>query len=117
MALTVLHLDTEPDSADWLELSDYAPADDGFLWQDLLAEGDLAASHQYTADVRRMLHAVPGARARLEELGGLLLITTVREAMRLAVCVLRLEEIGELRRSDADRFVFTSTKAGASAGG
>lgn len=56
-----------------------------------------------------MLHTVPGASARLQELGELLLISTVRDAMRLAVCVLRLEEIGELRRTNDD--AFTTTQA------
>ncbi|MEU4113288.1 hypothetical protein AB0F71_02150 [Kitasatospora sp. NPDC028055] len=110
MSLHALSLDTEPTSADWLELSSYAAAPDGFEWRDLLSEQDIAASGQYTDDVRRMLHTLPGAHARLEELGANRLITTVREAMRLAVCVLRLEEIGELRRADADPHAFTSNR-------
>ena len=57
-----------------------------------------------------MLHTVSGAAARLQELGELLMITTVREAMRLAVCVLRLEETGELRRT-GDGNAFSSTRA------
>lgn len=76
----------------------------------MLTEQDIDASHRYRDDVRRMLHALPGASARPQEIGELFLITTVREAMRLAVCVLRLEEIGELRRA-GDGLAFTTTRA------
>lgn len=77
MALDMLHLDDEPTAQDWVELSSYASADDGFLWRDMLTEQDIAASHAYTDDVRRMLHTLPGASAGLHEIGGLLLVTTV----------------------------------------
>lgn len=110
MSLDMLHLETPPTEQDWTDLSSYAPADDGFEWRDMLTEEDVAASHRYSDDVRRMLHSLPGASARLQELGELLLITTVREAMRLAVCVLRLEENGELRRT-GDNYAFTTTQA------
>ncbi|MEU0665255.1 hypothetical protein ABZ508_13745 [Streptomyces lavendulocolor] len=110
MSLDVFHLDTPPTEQDWVELSSYTPADDHFEWRDMLTEQDIDASHRYRDDVRRMLHALPGASARLQEIGELLLITTVREAMRLAVCVLRLEEIGELRRA-GDGLAFTTTRA------
>ncbi|MGA5820010.1 hypothetical protein ACPC54_19360 [Kitasatospora sp. NPDC094028] len=111
MSLHVLSLDTPPSSDDWLELSSYTPADDGFEWRDLLTEQDIDASGGYTDDVRKMLHTIPGASARLQELGELLLITTVREALRLAVCVLRLEDIGELRRADGDPNSFASARS------
>lgn len=109
MSLDMLHLETPPTDKDWAELSSYAPADDGFVWRDMLTEQDVEASYHYSDDVRRMLHTVPGASARLQELGELLLITTVREAMRLAVCVLRLEENGELRRA-GDGYAFTTAQ-------
>lgn len=109
MSLHMLRLDDTPTETDWTELSSYTPADDGFLWRDMLTEQDVHASYHYSDDVRRMLHTIPGASARLSELGGLLLIDTVREAMRLAVCVLRLEENGELART-ADGHAFTSTR-------
>ncbi|MFE0775429.1 hypothetical protein [Streptomyces sp. NPDC058861] len=108
MSLDAFHLDTPPTEQDWAELSSYAPADDGFEWRDVLTEQDIDASHRYSDDVRRMFHTLHGASARLQEVGELLLITTVREAMRLAVCVLRLEEIGELRRG-GDGLAFTTT--------
>lgn len=110
MSLDMLHLDTPPTEQDWAELSSYTPADDGFVWRDMLTEQDIDASHLYNNDVRRMLHTLPGASARLQEMGELLLITTVREAMRLAVCVLRLEEIGELSRA-SDGNTFTTAQA------
>ncbi|MFZ3492198.1 hypothetical protein ACODT5_02975 [Streptomyces sp. 5.8] len=110
MSLDVLHLNTPPTEQDWAELISYAPADDGFEWRDLLTEQDMAASHHYNDDVRRMLHSMPGASARLQELAELLLIGTVREALRPAVCVLRLEELGELRRAGADGNAFTSAR-------
>jgi hypothetical protein len=106
----MLHLETPPTDQDWVELSSYAPADDGFVWRDMLTEQDVEASYRYSDNVRRMLHTVPGASARLQELGELLLIATVREAMRLAVCVLRLEENGELRRT-GDGCAFTTTQS------
>ncbi|GAA1236275.1 hypothetical protein [Streptomyces rhizosphaericus] len=109
MSLDMLHLDTPPTEQDWVELSSYTPAGDGFEWQGMLTEQDIDASHRYDEDVRRMLHTIPGASARLQELGELLLITSVREAMRLAVCVLRLEEIGELRRV-GDGSAFSATR-------
>lgn len=110
MSLDVLHLNTPPTEQDWAELSSYAQAADGFQWRDLLTEQDVAASHHYSDDVRRMLHSMPGAHARLQELGELLVIATVREALGLAVCVLRLEELGELRRTGADGNAFTSSR-------
>ncbi|MET8816523.1 hypothetical protein ABZW47_31560 [Streptomyces sp. NPDC004549] len=110
MSLDMLHLDTQPAEQDWLELSSYAPADDGFEWRDMLTEQDIDASHRYSSEVRRLLHGQPGASAPLQELGELILIATVREAMRLAVCVLRLEELGELRRA-SDGNAFTSAHA------
>ncbi|MFF4531673.1 hypothetical protein ACFY1P_20675 [Streptomyces sp. NPDC001407] len=100
MSLDMFHLDTAPTEQDWAELSSYAPADDGYQWRDMLTEEDIDASHRYSDDVRQMLHTVPGASARLQELGELLMIATVREAMRLAVCVLRLVELGEVHRID-----------------
>lgn len=106
----MLRLDTPPTEQDWTELSSYTPADDGFEWRDMLTEQDIDASHHYNDDVRRMLHTIPGASARLQELGELLLITTVREAMHLAVCVLRLEELGELSRT-GDGNAFGSARA------
>ena len=109
VSLDILHLDAPPEPADWIELSSYNPAPDGFLWAELLNEQDIDASHRYTDDVRRMLHTVPGASARLQELGELLLISTVRDAMRLAVCVHRLEELGELRRT-GDGTTFTTAR-------
>ncbi|MFD7861495.1 hypothetical protein ACWC1D_00815 [Streptomyces sp. NPDC001478] len=110
MSLDMLHLDAQPTEQDWVELSSYAPADDGFVWRDMLTEQDVNASYRYSGDVRRMLHTLPGASARLQELGELLLITTVREAMRLAVCVLRLEESGEFCRV-SDGGAFTTSQA------
>lgn len=76
----------------------------------MLDEQDIASSYRYSDDVRRMLHTISGAPARLQELGELLMITSVREAMQLAVCVLRLEENGELRRADGGS-AFSSTLA------
>ena len=110
MSLHALRLDTPPTEHDWSELSSYTPASDGFEWRDMLTEQDIDASHRYNDDVRRMLHTVSGAPARLQELGELLMITTVREEMRLAVYVLRLEETGELRRT-GDGNAFSSTRA------
>ncbi|MCG7524028.1 hypothetical protein MHW47_06170 [Streptomyces sp. OfavH-34-F] len=110
MSLDMLHLENPPTEQDWTELSSYTPADDGFEWRDMLTEQDVDASYRYTDDVRRMFHTVPSASARLQELGELLLISTVREAMRLAVCVLRLEENGELRRT-GNGCAFTTTQA------
>lgn len=110
MSLDMLHLDDQPTEQDWVELSSCKPADDGFEWRDMLTEQDIDASHIYTGDVRRMLHTLPGASARLQEIGELLLVTTVREAMRLAVCVLRLEELGELRRA-GDAYAFAAARA------
>ncbi|ATM24510.1 hypothetical protein SMD44_p10011 (plasmid) [Streptomyces alboflavus] len=110
MSLDILHLDSQPTDQDWVELSSYNSADDGSAWQDMLTEQDIAASHLYSNDVRRMLHTLPGATAHLQEIGELLLITTVREAMHLAVCVLRLEEIGELRRT-SDGTAFSTAQA------
>lgn len=111
MPLHMLRLATPPTEEDWAELSSYAPADDGFVWRDMLTEQDIEASHAYSDDVRRMLHTIPGASARLQELGELLLLNTVRQAMHLAVCVLRLEELGELRRTPSDTNAFTSARA------
>ena len=99
MSLDVLHLDTLATEQDWAELSSYTPAGDGFEWRDLLTEQDIDASYHYSDDVRSMLHTIPAALARLQELGELIVITTVREAMCLAVCVLRLEGNGELSRA------------------
>ncbi|MFB6525241.1 hypothetical protein [Streptomyces sp. NPDC056399] len=99
MSLHMLRLDTAPEPSDWEELSSQEPAEDGFHWRDMLTEHEINASYTYTEDVERMLGTVSGAPARLQEIGELLLIGTVREAMSLAVCVLRLEESGLLRRA------------------
>ncbi|MEE1737035.1 hypothetical protein PUR49_11060 [Streptomyces sp. BE147] len=109
MSLTMLHLDNSPAPEDWVELSSYNPAAGGFQWRDLLSGQDIDASYHYNDDVRRMLHTAPGTAAHLQELGELLLINTVREAMRLAVCVLRPEGNSELRRAD-DSSAFTTTQ-------
>ncbi|MFJ4342581.1 hypothetical protein [Streptomyces sp. NPDC088915] len=108
MSLDIAHLHAPPTEEDWEELSSYTPADDGFEWRDMLTEANIAASYRYSDDVRRMLHTIPGASARLQEIGELLLIETVQEAMSLAVCVLRLEEDGELCRTDGGQAFTTS---------
>ncbi|MEU8540899.1 hypothetical protein AB0C52_13080 [Streptomyces sp. NPDC048717] len=95
----MLRLDTPPQPGDWDELSTSEPAEDGFFWRDMLTEQEINASYAYTEEVMRMLGTVSGAPARLQEIGELLLIGTVREAMSLAVCVLRLEENGLLVRA------------------
>lgn len=102
MPLNILHLDQAPTADDWRELSSYEPAEDGFIWRDMLTEQDVIVAHFHGGDVRRLLHTTK-APARLEEIGELLMVSTVREAMRLAVCVLRLVEIGELSSTPGER--------------
>jgi hypothetical protein len=92
MSLDFLSLDNPPDPKDWDELSSWGD------WRDLLTEDGMTASHHYTADVLAMLRGIPDAHAGLAEIGSLLLVNSVREALRVAVCVLRLEETGALER-------------------